>query len=119
MYPIDSTMVNEYLQRLMGSTFTAKDFRTWNATLMALDLLRRTPLPDPPSESALKSSLLSVVREVATELRNTPTVCRKSYINPAVFDAWREGRLSSSSLRSGKSRSGEKAMLRFLNRLSA
>jgi DNA topoisomerase IB len=91
--PIDSGQVNEYLRSAMGDVFTAKDFRTWGATLHAIILLAATPLPERPSERAFKRAALDVVRKVAVKLRNTPAVCRKSYINPAVFDAWRSGRI--------------------------
>ena len=89
--PVDSSLVNGYLQRAMGGDFTAKDFRTWGATLHAITLLSRTPLPLPASERALRRTAAQVVQEVATQLRNTPAVCRKSYINPTVFEAWRSG----------------------------
>src|ERR1700734_1798149 len=89
--PIDSGQVNDYLREAMGNDFTAKDFRTWGATLHAITLLARTPLPEVRSERALKMQIAGVVKEVAAELRNTPAVCRKSYINPAVFDSWRSG----------------------------
>jgi DNA topoisomerase IB len=55
--------------------------------------LSATPLPKPSSEHAIASTIAAVVKEVAGQLRNTPAVCRNSYINPAVFDAWRTGRL--------------------------
>ena len=89
--PIDSGMVNDYLREAMGDDFTAKDFRTWGATLHAITLLARTPLPEPPSERASKREIAAVVKQVAAKLRNTPAVCRKSYINPAVFESWRSG----------------------------
>jgi DNA topoisomerase I len=75
----------------MGEDFTAKDFRTWGATLQATVLLARTPHPHKVSDRAFKKEIAAVVQRVATELRNTPAVCRKSYINPMVFDAWRSG----------------------------
>jgi DNA topoisomerase I len=90
---IDSGQVNEYLRERMGGEFTAKDFRTWHATLHALTLLDRTPLPERRSDAALRRCMNAVVKEVASGLRNTPAVCRKSYINPAVFLAWQNGRL--------------------------
>ncbi len=90
---IGSTQVNDYLRERMGGEFTAKDFRTWHATLHALTLLDDLAVPERPSESALRRCMNSVVKEVAAGLRNTPAVCRNSYINPAVFIAWREGRL--------------------------
>src|SRR5271170_1797692 len=91
--PIDSGQVNEYLREAMGDDFTAKDFRTWGATLHAITLLARAPLPEPSSERALKREISDVVKQVAAKLRNTPAVCRKSYINPAVFDSWRSGHI--------------------------
>jgi DNA topoisomerase-1 len=90
---VDSTQVNAYLRERMGGEFTAKDFRTWHATLHALTLLHDTPLPDRPSDRALRLSMNAVIKDVAQGLRNTPAVCRKSYINPAVFTAWQNGKL--------------------------
>ena len=90
---IDSGQVNEYLRARMGGEFTAKDFRTWHATLHALTLLCRTPLPERPSAAALRRCTNEVIKSVAKGLRNTPAVCRKSYINPAVFTAWEGGQL--------------------------
>jgi len=92
-YAVDSGQVNAYLKETMGADFTAKDFRTWGATLRAIALLSRTPLPADISERARKRCIIAVVKAVADDLRNTPAVCRKSYINPVVFDAWREGAL--------------------------
>jgi len=87
-HPIDSGQVNDYLRERMGEEFTAKDFRTWHATVHALSLLCKLPLPDKASGRAVRGCINSVVKEVAAGLRNTPAVCRKSYINPAVFEAW-------------------------------
>jgi DNA topoisomerase IB len=91
--PIDSGQVNDYLREVMGDDFTAKDFRTWGATLQAILLLARTPHPEKVSDRAFKSEIAGVVAQVAAELRNTPAVCRKSYINPIVFEAWRSNAL--------------------------
>lgn len=90
---IDSTQVNAYLRERMGGEFTAKDFRTWHATLHALTLLGNTPLPERRSAASLRGCVNAVIREVAAGLRNTPAVCRKSYINPAVLVAWEDGEL--------------------------
>ena len=90
---IDSGQVNDYLRERMGDEFTAKDFRTWHATLHALTLLCDVPLPEKRSERAVRACVNAVVKEVAAGLRNTPAVCRKSYINPAVFAAWQAGKL--------------------------
>ncbi len=91
--PIDSDQVNAYLKEAMGDDFTAKDFRTWGATLRAIAIMHATPLPEPASERALNACIVDAVKQVASDLRNTPAVCRKSYINPLVFDAWRSGAL--------------------------
>jgi DNA topoisomerase-1 len=90
---VDSGQVNDYLREHMGGEFTAKDFRTWHATLHALTLLARMRLPERRSAAALRRCINAVVKEVACGLRNTPAVCRKSYINPAVFLAWQNGDL--------------------------
>jgi len=115
--PIDSGQVNDYLREAMGEDFTAKDFRTWGATLHAITLLARVALPEPPSERALKSEIADVVKQVAATLRNTPAVCRKSYINPAVFDSWRSGlihKVFNGSLSLAAPRKAEALVLAFL-----
>jgi DNA topoisomerase IB len=94
---IDSGLVNANLRERMGGEFTAKDFRTWHATLHALGLLAKLPPPQRASDAALRRCMNGVVKEVAAGLRNTPAVCRKSYINPAVFIAWRDGKLAGGS----------------------
>lgn len=115
--PIDSGQVNDYLREAMGEDFTAKDFRTWGATLHAITLLARTALPENGSERALKGEIANVVKQVAAKLRNTPAVCRKSYINPAVFDSWRSGlihRVFNGSLSLAAPRRAESLVLAFL-----
>lgn len=115
--PIDSGQVNDYLREAMGDDFTAKDFRTWGATLLAITLFARTPLPEAPSERALKSEIADVVKQVAAKLRNTPAVCRKSYINPAVFESWRKGLIHevfNGSLNLAAPRKAETMVLAFL-----
>ncbi|HEY0746044.1 MAG TPA: hypothetical protein VGD63_05045 [Steroidobacteraceae bacterium] len=115
--PIDSGQVNDYLREAMGNDFTAKDFRTWGATLHAITLLAREPLPEPASEAAFKRSIVRVVKQVAAELRNTPAVCRKSYINPAVFDSWRAGSIHEKIdglLTTASARKAETLVLAFL-----
>jgi DNA topoisomerase-1 len=117
--PIDSGQVNDYLREAMGDDFTAKDFRTWGATLHAITLLARTPLPEAPSERALRKAIAGVVKQVAVKLRNTPAVCRKSYINPAVFDSWRSGlihRVFNGSLSLAAPRKAETLVLAYLRR---
>lgn len=115
-HPIDSDQVNAYIEKAMGAGFTAKDFRTWGATERAIALMGCEALPENASDAACAACIMKTVKEVATELRNTPAVCRKSYINPIVFEAWREGRLHRyvrGDLRNAP-RKAEKAALIFL-----
>ena len=118
--PVDSGEVNDYLREAMGGEFTAKEFRTWGATMLTIELLSGTSLPDHPNERACQGKIARVVRRVAATLHNTPAVCRKSYINPAIFEAWRSGRLHRSlngklsGLSSGKA---ERKIRSFLQRL--
>jgi DNA topoisomerase I len=119
-HPIDSDQVNAYLREVMGADFTAKDFRTWGATLRAIALMATTPLPEEPSERALNECIVATVKKVAADLRNTPAVCRKSYINPVVFAAWRSGSLHKSigDDIAGAPRRAERLALSFLRRQS-
>ncbi len=114
--PVNSDQVNEYLREAMGADFTAKDFRTWGATARCAELLGRTPLPERRSERALKACETEVVRRVASELRNTPAVCRKSYINPVAFHCWRSGHLHTvvAAVASGNGRRSERITLAML-----
>src|SRR5690554_2537585 len=116
LQPVDSTMVNAYLQERMGAPFTAKDFRTWGATLAAFRLLAASPPSAGASGRALAAMQQQVVAEVAALLGNTVTVCRKSYIDPCVFDGWQDGSLERAAARARGPRQWETAARRFLAR---
>jgi DNA topoisomerase I len=91
--PVDSGMVNDYLREAMGGNgegFTAKDFRTWGATVRAIAFLACQTAGEHVSGRAFNHCVASTAKHVAEALGNTPAVCRKSYINPVVFEAWRE-----------------------------
>ncbi len=88
---ITSTDVNNYLQRTMGHPFTAKEFRTWNATVLAAEHL--AGCAPCASASAGKRTLLETARAVAAELGNTAAICRKSYIHPHIFECYLRGEL--------------------------
>ena len=77
---IDSADVNQYLSEAAGDRYTAKDFRTWHASVQAFELMRKAS-DVPPTKALIKQA----VAEVAARLRNTASVCRKSYIHPAVL----------------------------------
>jgi DNA topoisomerase-1 len=85
--------VNEYLREICGARITAKDFRTWAGTLFGACALARNGYPDPPSAAALRRSETQAMRETAALLGNTATVCRASYVSPAVLSAFGKGRL--------------------------
>jgi len=119
--PVDSGEVNDYLRAATGADFSAKDFRTWGATLAAFQRLARTTLPykadgSAPSETALVALQNAVIKEVAHALGNTPAVCRKAYIDPVVFAGWRDGRLQRAAANARGERQWETATLRFLRR---
>jgi DNA topoisomerase I len=90
---ITSADVNNYLRQCAGESFSAKDFRTWAGTLLAVRELRgRAPAA---SERKTKSIVVDVIKSVAHTLRNTPAVCRACYIHPAVLEAFAAGTLVS------------------------
>ncbi len=83
--------VNEYLREASGEDITAKDFRTWAATNLAALALRDMAAGDTPAKT--KKHLVEVVEHVAKNLGNTPAICRKCYIHPAVFEGYLDGSL--------------------------
>jgi DNA topoisomerase IB len=89
-YDVRSGEINDYLREVVGSDITAKDFRTWHATVLmavALAVSRQAGT----SESARKRAVARGVKEVSAYLGNTPAVCRKSYIVPGVIDRYDDG----------------------------
>ena len=88
---IGSADVNAYLREATGQDFTAKDFRTWARTVLAAMALQEFAEFD--SESAAKQNVVQAIEAVAKRLGNTRAVCRKSYVHPAVIDAYFDGSL--------------------------
>ena len=88
---VDSAHVNEYLREITGEDITAKDFRTWGATHLAAEALRQFELFD--SEAKRKKAIVDAVKKVAQHLGNTPAICRRSYIHPAILDGYMDGTL--------------------------
>jgi DNA topoisomerase I len=105
---VESADVNAYLKAISGEAFTSKDFRTWAGTLLAARALRALPVCASLAEG--KRSITRALEAVAAELRNTPAVCRKCYVHPAVLDAYLEGRLTEAYRRCSE----ETALLRLL-----
>jgi DNA topoisomerase IB len=89
-HDVKSHDINDYLADITKGEFTAKDFRTWHATVLcAVALAVSDQVPE--SESARKRAVARAVAETAHYLGNTPTVCRSSYIDPRVIDAYNDG----------------------------
>ena len=86
---IDSSDVNDYLRTLTGEDYTAKDFRTWSGTLHAA--LELQALRECGSEAEAKKNIVQAIANVAQRLGNTPAVCRKCYVHPAVLDCYLKG----------------------------
>jgi DNA topoisomerase-1 len=89
--PITSTDVNDYLRSVTTADVTAKDFRTWMATLIAAETLASLPRPSTITEG--KHAITEMLVTVSTELRNTPALSRSSYIHPAIIDWFTDGSL--------------------------
>lgn len=118
---VDSGDVNDYLREITGQDFTAKDFRTWAGTISAASELRQLGLAD--TEIDVKKNVVAAVKATAQSLGNTPAVCRKSYIHPAVIEAYLDGSLipklnewssKTPPTSSRRLRPDEAAVLRFL-----
>jgi DNA topoisomerase IB len=86
---VHSDDINAFLKGLVGAEFSAKDFRTWHATVLAA--VRLATAEPARSEAARKRVAAGAVAGVAESLGNTPAVCRASYIDPKVFDRFNAG----------------------------
>lgn len=109
--PVRSQHVNDYLRRVSGHDFTAKDFRTWHASVLALELTAGVAPSEPTGATPTRATVVEVVRQVAQQIGNTQAVCRRFYIHPAVLEAILNG--------PGEKEEGgstERALLRLLSR---
>ena len=122
-HTIDSTDVNDYLREMTGQDFTAKDFRTWAGTVLICAELQA--LENFESETQAKKNVIQAIKAVSALLGNTPSVCRKCYVHPAVLECYMAGELVKSKKRRTKRetsehlnalRDEETAMLRFLHK---
>lgn len=87
---VDAAEVNGYIKRHTGGEFSAKDFRTWNATVLAAVALAAEGAP-PAVHAARERRVGAAIKTVAAYLGNTPAVARASYVDPRVVDRYREG----------------------------
>jgi DNA topoisomerase I len=88
-HSVDSSDVNDYLREVTQQHFTAKDFRTWAGTVLACATLREFEAFE--SETQAKKNVVEAIKSVAARLGNTPSVCKKCYIHPAVLDSYLGG----------------------------
>jgi DNA topoisomerase-1 len=92
VHDVTSSDVNAWLHEVTGEEFTAKDFRTWEGTVLAALALRAQELP--PTKAAQKRVMNAAIDQVAEALGNTRAVCRKAYVHPQVFGAFSDGTLA-------------------------
>jgi DNA topoisomerase I len=88
---VKSADINAYVKEVTGGAFSAKDFRTWNATVLAAVALAVSAGAADGSQTRRKRAKTRAVKEVSRYLGNTPAVCRASYIDPRVFDRFDSG----------------------------
>jgi DNA topoisomerase-1 len=88
-HAIDSADVNDYLHAITGADYTAKDFRTWAGTVLAAVALKEYEKYD--SEAQAKKNVVQAIESVSKKLGNTPTICRKCYVHPAVIESYLDG----------------------------
>ena len=85
-HSIDSSDVNDYLREITGEHFTAKDFRTWAGSVMCCDLLNE--FEPATTITQAKKNVVQAIARVASQLGNTPSVCRKCYVHPLVLETY-------------------------------
>jgi DNA topoisomerase-1 len=110
---IDSAGVNAYLKAAMGDDFTAKHYRTWAGSVLAMAELQRRPSGD---ETTAKKAVVDVVKTVARRLGNTPAVCRACYIHPRILESYLQGMLPARVKQAGPRglNADERRLLAFL-----
>jgi DNA topoisomerase IB len=117
---IDAARVNAYLKDLVGGELTAKDFRTWHATVIAAAALAASPERG-DTVASRKRAVRAAVVEVSQYLGNTPTIARSSYIDPRVIDLYEDGVTIGDAVRRShrtpaeRQRALERAVLRLLS----
>ena len=123
MVRVTSRHINEYIKEVMGEHFSAKDFRTWAGTLICASALSRVGINKEDSKSARHKKIVAAIKETSEALGNTPAVCRKSYICPAITEAYEQGQVVSKYFpslesflryRGSQLHPAEKSLVRFL-----
>ncbi len=116
---VTSQDVNDYLREANGENFTAKDFRTWAGTVLAAIALRECQIAAHKTQA--KRNITTAIEAVAQTLGNTPAVCRKSYVHPAILDSYLLGvtidSIGSAMTGTSRLRSHESAVLSLLQKV--
>ncbi len=99
-HTVDSSDVNAYLHEITGQEFTAKDFRTWAGTILAARALAECDAAASPKQT--KKNITQVIKCVSSALGNTPAICRKCYVHPAILEAYTAGTLLEALRRSAQ-----------------
>lgn len=120
-HEVTSGDVNRYLREVSGADITAKDFRTWTGTVLAA--VGFTEIGPAETATAANRNVRTVVQAVASILGNTPTICRKCYVHPAIIDSYLAGTMklrvkagAGADAGAGQLTPEEQAVLRFLKR---
>ncbi len=112
LHAVTSHSVNNYLKKVTGGDFSAKDYRTWAGSVYAFSSLQK----DYADANNRQKAVVEVVKQVAKRLNNTPAVCRACYIHPSVIEAYLDGTLPApvETRAPSELRSAERRFLAFL-----
>ncbi len=101
-HPLNSEDINDYLQVTSAADITAKDFRTWHASVIVSAYLGHRLAPSTKTEA--QAQIKEAIRRAAEALGNTPTVCKKSYVHPQILSLYQAGELRNRVLKTGRHR---------------
>jgi len=90
-HDVGTSDVNEWLKNVGGGEFSAKQFRTWRASVLCARELAKAPAAE--TEAGRRRAEMEAIRHTAERLHHTPATCRKYYVHPAIFESYRNGRL--------------------------
>lgn len=88
---VESQDLNQYIKEIMGEEFSAKDFRTWAGTMIAAGILDELGICEKKQQKELKQRIRNAIVAVSEKLGNTPSVARDSYIDPRIFEHYKNG----------------------------
>ena len=117
--------INDYIKEVMGSSFSAKDFRTWAGTLVCACALARDGNEISEKKTARNKRIVAAIKETAEALGNTPAVCRGSYVCPEIINSFEKGQVIDNcatklddliAFRGRGLHKAEQALLRFLKK---